>query len=377
MAKLEALKDSLADLSARPVGLPDDALSALATRDEISEIGTALEAVRDAVAELATASADEDPAGALQPLKEAVDALAARPDFSTDGLATADSVSALAAELAALREENAALVQRVEALTSAVDAVARRPDPVLDLGPQRELFSPAIQRYWTDLAGRVEAAASRFETEDLAAVRSMLESLPDGSSDDGKIDAAISRMEALTSAVEAVGRRPDPVLDLGPQRELFARYAAVLDKLAKRVETAATRFETEDLAALRTAFEELELPGPSSDNSKIDAVLEAITALTARADDVSVKPDVVAALEPALKRLEASADALRANHGAIRTEGGPATGGDALQALLETNRKLAEAATRGPAAYPDSALIRDLRFALAEVIAGAKQAGGS
>ncbi|MEM9342146.1 MAG: hypothetical protein AAGA87_03790, partial [Pseudomonadota bacterium] len=333
-AAMGRFKSTLAEISARPAGPSEEVISGLAndvaalkaapssgaTKDDVL---AALEPVKAVVAQLAERpdaldglARAEDVTALAAPLKEAVDALAARPAGpgaeAFEHLATADGLSALVEQTTALREENKALSERLETLTSAVEAIARRPDPVIDLAPQRELYAK-YTAVLDKLASRIEAAASRFEGEDLPALRGMLEEMPTPTAAEPAEDP---RIDAVLDAIRAIAKRPDPVLDLTEQRKSFATFNT--------------------------------------------------------------------ALGTALRRLEDNTDALRADYNALadRMAAGPdtppppvAASSDALHALLETNRKLAEAAVQGPEGYPDRAMIRDLRFALAEVLAGAKQAG--
>ena len=189
-----------------------------------------------------------------------------------------NGITDLTRELALMREENSALAARVEALTASVEALARRPDPVLDLTPQRELYA----RYAAALDGvaeRVDAAASRFETSDLPAMRTALEQFSSASEDGAKF-------EAILNVVRKIADRPDPVVDLRPQRELFAKYTAVLDGLTTRFEAAASRFETDDLAALRSALEQIPTGTVPEDDGRFDKILDVFRKIADRHDPV-------------------------------------------------------------------------------------------
>lgn len=288
----------------------------------------------------------------------------------------------------ATREDTRALEAAIASLQNALAGQASGASS--KDGASSEAFDSAV--------ARIEAAQAAALTE----IRAKNQSIEE------KVDAlaasvaalanaadASAPLESISAKMDALARRPDPVLDLTPQRKLFSRYTAVLDALASRVEAAATRFETDELAALRSHLDALSGSQDAPDTAKLDAILDAVEHIAKRPNptlDLTAQRKSLAsfsaALSTALGRFDTTAESLRSEFDALadRLEDRIAEQSEehqapnasdqmnALHTLLETNRQLADAAIQGAAMYPDTALIRDFRFALAELFAGLAKA---
>lgn len=279
-ARAEAMRDEAFAKVDRASTEITEAISDLADRISVSESSAAaqIEALQETLKETAQTLSDKD-------------ADAAAPNDLHDLVRTAvlDALN----EGATGAEELAALKEQIATLRT-------RPDPVVDLGPQRRSFAQFSSTLSQALT-RLEKVASTLATQvqsleqnqdqypaetfsDLASrIDNLAKTVTEGMVDKSAFDAVIrpvldthlekqlpilKSIEGLGDRIDALKTRPDPVLDLGPQRRSFAQFAAVLTRTVERFDDLA------DLLSERISSIE---PGENAED-ELTKKLEAVVA---------------------------------------------------------------------------------------------------
>ena len=315
--RVSALESALAELRSRQ----DETLTALAgVREDLTRraasVTTALESLADQVGRSA-------PAEAVDELRVAVAALAARPtgdDALSAALeALAGRVDSLGAQVEALADPTA-----LEELRGALNSMAERP-----------AADPALAARVETLAAQVEALADPTALEDL---RRALDSLDERPTSDPVL---AGRIEELAGQIAQLAERPaaDPELasrldELAAQPSIDPAIADRLDELAGRLEEIALRPQGDPDAAERleelaarvdaladpTALEELRraldslVERPASDPvlaGRLDELAEGVEAL---AQAPSSDPDLAVRVGELSARIDALADGSPGEH---------------------------------------------------------------